>query len=84
MIQKKANFKNLVRIDNLVDGGQAVSRLSVVPNTDLVAAPVFHLINNQRIEGINDMATVFTPVTIYKVEKPTVKKYELPRLEVKE
>jgi len=40
MIQKKENFKNLVRIDNLVDGGQAVSRLSVVPNTDLVAAPV--------------------------------------------
>jgi len=66
MIQKKANFKNLVRIDNLVDGGQAVSRLSVVPNTDLVAAPVS-----------------FTPVKIYTIEKPTVKKYELPRLEVK-
>lgn len=30
------------------------------------------------------MTPTFTPVKVYTIEKPTVEKYELPKLEVKE
>ena len=82
MIQKHS----IEKANNLVGGnlnGSTPSFNHAIANI-VKGVPVSHLNNNQRIEGINDMTTVFTPVRIYKVEKPTVKKYELPRLEEKE